>query len=200
MWRAKSAFRPEPDGLETKLKDGDDSLGINKKEEQEMAAWQNMKDNPAPVKDSKEGNVNALKHGIFANRILNEEEKELFDTMVEKLHEDFQFNKSSDFLQVELVGVYSVKLMRAQMEGNTDAAERLDRMIRAHMRELKTTKISREGEQPQQSQTSPAEWAAALLDRVAEITEKTKESKPASTKKRKKSADNIETAEDEPSQ
>jgi len=55
---------------------------------------------------------------------------------VEKLYGDFQFNKSSDFLQVELIGVYSVKLMRAQMAGDTDAAERLDRMIRAHMREL----------------------------------------------------------------
>ena len=48
-------------------------------------------------------------------------------------------NKSSDFLQVELVGVYSVKLVRAQIEGNTDAAEKLDRMIRCHMKDLKTS-------------------------------------------------------------
>ena len=45
----------------------------------------------------------------------------------------------------ELVGVYSVKLVRAQIEGNTDAAEKLDRMIRCHMKDLKTTKIAREG-------------------------------------------------------
>ena len=72
----------------------------------------------------------------------------MFDVIIERLHHDFQFNKSSDFLQVELVGVYSVKLVRAQMEGNADAAEKLDRMIRCHMKDQKTTKIAREGEEP----------------------------------------------------
>jgi len=92
----------------------------------------------------------------------------MFDSIIEKLHEDFQFNKSSDFLQVELVGIYSVKLVRAQIEGNTQAAESLDRMIRCHMKDLKTTKIAREGEEPKGSQTSPAEWASALLEKVSE--------------------------------
>lgn len=55
----------------------------------------------------------------------------MFDAIIDRLNQDFEFNKSSDFLQVELVGVYSVKLVRAQIEGNTDAAEKLDRMIRA---------------------------------------------------------------------
>ncbi len=68
----------------------------------------------------------------------------MFDVIIERLHQDFQFNKSSDFIQVELVGVYSVKLVRAQMEGNTQAAESLDRMIRCHMKDLKTTKVARE--------------------------------------------------------
>ena len=72
----------------------------------------------------------------------------MFDIIIEQLHQDFQFNKSSDFIQVELVGVYSVKLVRAQMEGNTQAAESLDRMIRCHMKDLKTTKVAREGEEP----------------------------------------------------
>ena len=88
--------------------------------------------------------------------------------IIERLNQDFVFNKSSDFLQVELVGVYSVKLVRAQIEGNTQAAESLDRMIRCHMKDLKTTKIAREGEEPKGPQTSPAEWAAALLEKVAE--------------------------------
>ena len=59
-------------------------------------------------------------------------------------------------------------MVRAQIEGNTDAAEKLDRMIRCHMKDLKTTKIAREGEEPKGPQTSPAEWAAALLEKVAE--------------------------------
>jgi hypothetical protein len=36
------------------------------------------------------------------------------------------------------------------------------------MKDLKTTKIAREGEEPKGPQTSPAEWAAALLEKVAE--------------------------------
>jgi len=118
--------------------------------------------------DAMQGNLQTLKHGIFADRCLTPEEKVMFDSIIEKLHEDFQFNKSSDFLQVELVGIYSVKLVRAQIEGNTQAAESLDRMIRCHMKDLKTTKIAREGEEPKGPQTSPAEWASALLEKVSE--------------------------------
>ncbi len=118
--------------------------------------------------EAMQGNLQTLKHGIFADRCLTPEEKVMFDSIIEKLHGDFQFNKSSDFLQVELVGIYSVKLVRAQIEGNTQAAESLDRMIRCHMKDLKTTKIAREGEEPKGSQTSPAEWASALLEKVSE--------------------------------
>lgn len=176
-----------------------DKSGLNKKERNDMVKW-HINEGVAfpPEKESgAAGNLYALKHGIFANKILTPDEKELFDVLIEKLYGDFQFNRSSDFLQVELVGVYSVKLMRAQVEGNADAAEKLDRMIRAHMRELKTTKIAREGEQPQKSQTSPAEWASALLDKAAEVTEKTKDRKKANRKNAKKTADNTEELETE---
>jgi hypothetical protein len=129
-----------------------------------------------------EGNQNRLRHGIFADRCLTPEEKVMFDVIIERLNQDFVFNKSSDFLQVELVGVYSVKLVRAQIEGNTDAAEKLDRMIRCHMKDLKTTKIAREGEASRGPETTPAEWATALLEKLAES-----QKKPArkSAKKRK---------------
>lgn len=177
-------------------------MDLNKKEQEELGRWHR---NVGKV-DSNElrskkmaGNLNAIKHGLFASHILKPEEKVLFDTLIEKLYEGFQFNKSSDFLQVELIGVYSVKLMRAQMEGNADASEKLDRMIRAHMRELKTTKISREGEQPLEAQTSPAEWASALLDKAAEVTERQQQKAP-SRKKPKRSADNTEDEEEEPAE
>jgi hypothetical protein len=133
-----------------------------------------------------EGNQYRLTHGIFADRCLTPEEKVMFDVIIERLNQDFVFNKSSDFLQVELVGVYSVKLVRAQIEGNTQAAESLDRMIRCHMKDLKTTKIAREGEEPKGPQTSPAEWASALLEKVSEAAAQ----KTASVKKPKKSSDN----------
>ena len=114
------------------------------------------------------GNTNALKHGIYADRFLTPDEKPLFDAIIAQLHEDFVFNKSSDFIQVELVAVYFLKLGRAQEAGDWEAAERLDRMIRCHMKDLKTTKITREGTEPVESQTTPAEWATALLEKLAE--------------------------------
>lgn len=119
-----------------------------------------------------QGNTNALKHGIYADRFLSPEEKKLFDAIIVQLHDDFVFNKSSDFLQVELVGVYFVKLGRAQEAGDHEAAERLDRMIRCHLKDLKTTKITREGTEPKGPETTPAEWATALLEKLAEAEKK----------------------------
>lgn len=140
-----------------------------------------------------EGNQNRLKHGIFADRCLTPEEKKVFDIIIEQLHKDFQFNKSSDFIQVELVGVYSVKLVRAQMEGNVQAAESLDRMIRCHMKDLKTTKVAREGEEPSGPKTTPSEWAASLIEKVSEVRGNKPEAK-TTRKKPKISSDNTKAA------
>ncbi len=128
------------------------------------------------------GNTYALKHGIFADRFLSPEEKPLFDAIIAQLQEDFVFNKSSDFIQVELVAVYFLKLGRAQEAGDWEAAERLDRMIRCHMRELKTTKLTREGTEPSEPQTTPAEWATALLEKLAAAEKKAEcEAEPEKT-------------------
>ena len=114
------------------------------------------------------GNTNTLKHGIYSNRFLSEEEKPLFFSIVDQLHEDFVFNNSSDFLQVELVAVLYLKFARAVEAGDPDAAEKFDRMLRAHLRDLKATKIVREGSETRGDETTPAEWATALLEKLAE--------------------------------
>lgn len=119
----------------------------------------------------------------------------MFNTLIEQLCDDFVFNKSSDFIQVELIGVYSVKLVRAQMAGDADTSEKLDRMIRCHMKDLKTTKIAREGEETQIPTTSPAEWAAALLEKVAD--KKTVDKPTDNRKKPKKISDNTKPEEKE---
>ena len=114
------------------------------------------------------GNANALKHGIYANRLLSDDEKSLFHTIVEQLYKDFTFNGSSDFAQVELVALYQIRLARALESGDSHAAERFDRMIRAHLRDLKATKNIREGSGPKDLGTTPAEWAASLLEKLKE--------------------------------
>lgn len=164
-------------------------MAINKRDEEVMDRWHRMQGETTIPKSKggpPPGTQNRLIHGIFASKCLNTEEKIIFDNIIEQLHKDFQFNRSSDFLQVELVGVYSVKLMRAQIEGNVSAAESLDRMIRCHLKDLKTTKISREGEEPKGPKSSPAEWAANLLDKVTDETGK----KSSAGKKSKKSSEN----------
>lgn len=160
------------------INESDGSIGI--RDEEGMDRWhRNTKSREG--RGAVNGNTNALKHGIYADRFLSEDEKKIFNSIIEQLQDDFVFNKSSDFLQVELVGVYFVKLGRAQEIGDHDAAEKLDRMIRCHLKDLKTTKIVREGTEPKLPETTPAEWATALLEKLAE-SEKKDEVNPDSEK------------------
>jgi hypothetical protein len=57
------------------------------------------------------------------------------------------------------------------------------------MKDLKTTKVAREGQEPKGPKTSPSEWAAALIEKVAEVAEK-KPARKTSRKKAEKSSDN----------
>jgi hypothetical protein len=70
------------------------------------------------------GNRNSLVHGIYADRFMSAEERPLFETIIRQLYQDFVFNKSSDFMQVELVAVYFLKLGRAYAIGDWEAAEK----------------------------------------------------------------------------
>ena len=163
---------------DTKRQDGGH---LNKKDEMHLDRWR--RNSPAcrvheadrgtePKRGAPEGNLNGMRHGIYANRFLSEDEKPLFDAIIVQLYQDFVFNKSSDFMQVELVAVYFLKLGRAQEAGDWDAAEKLDRMIRCHLKDLKATKIAREGEAARGPETTPAEWAMALLEKLAEAQRK----------------------------
>lgn len=145
------------------------SIGV--RDAEELDQW-HRNSGASRKRGGQPGNTNNLQHGIYANRFLTPEEKPIFDAIIEQLQDDFVFNKSSDFIQVELVAVYFLKLGRAQEAGDWETAERLDRMIRCHMKDLKTTKITREGTEPQAPETTPAEWATALLEKLAEAEKK----------------------------
>jgi len=113
------------------------------------------------------GNRNSLVHGIYADRFMSAEERPLFEIIIRQLYQDLVFNKSSDFMQVELVAVYFLKLGRAYEIGDWEAAEKLDRMIRCHLKDLKATKIARERDTAHRPETTPAEWATALVEKLA---------------------------------
>ena len=109
------------------------------------------------------GNTNALKHGAYAGRILNDEEQQVFDDVVAAFRRDFSLNDSSDVVALEAMAMSYIQYVRAADAGNAQAAETFDRVLRHHLRDLKATKLSREGETTG-PQTTPAEWAAALLE------------------------------------
>lgn len=129
------------------------------------------------------GNTNSLRHGFFAYRILNDEEKVVFDAIIAQLHHDFVFNQSSDLIQVELLAIYMLRSGQAQQKEDSDAVERLDRMIRAHLKDLKATRIAREGEGlAPVNRGTPADLVDSLLAKT-----ETPEKKPrrrSSTKKK----------------
>ena len=132
------------------------------------------------------GNLNAMIHGAYVDRILTDEEQRLYDSFIKQIHEDFAFNSSSDEVAVLMAAMSFVQFCRAQQAGKEDAAEKQARIIRNMLKDLKATKLSREGETVNLA-TTPAEWAAALLAQTQGTQsddEKPKKDRPrAKTKK-----------------
>ncbi len=161
---------------------------FHKVEQENLDTWHRLEGKAEPKRGpgAPEGNLNPMRHGIFANRCLDEEERALFREVIDSLYQDFEFNRSSDFIQIEFIGINTVKYMRAVAEGNMDAAQKLDSMIRANMKDVKMTKIAREGDQPKGPQSTPADWAADLLKKSGGKRVVKEGAKKATPKKRKK--------------
>lgn len=135
-----------------------------------LAAWQENNEVRLNAGAPK-GNMNRLRHGIFSNKVLAPDEVDLYKAIIDALHDDFTLNKSSDVIQCELVAVNYVKMARAYAANDFENVERLDKIVRQHLKDLKATKASREGAEPSKKQTTPAEWATALLEKVTEAKE-----------------------------
>ncbi len=114
-----------------------------------------------------------LKHGFLAFPVLDEEERRDFLATVNQMHEDFNLNKSSDFIATELVALSMILLRRAAKNGDLKGIETHDRTLRMHLADLKATKSAREGDTAN-IKTTPAEWAASILKRVRAEEEKEK--------------------------
>jgi hypothetical protein len=110
-----------------------------------------------------ENNTNALRFGAYVNRILDDEEKTVFQEFYKLLHQDFVLNKSSDRMSAELACLYFGQLTRAIESGNAEAMYRMNLLVRGQLKDLKATKDRREGE-ADGLQTTPAEWMSELLE------------------------------------
>jgi hypothetical protein len=110
-----------------------------------------------------EKNKNAMTYGAYVNKVLDEEERVVFQEFYTLLHKDFILNKSSDRMSAELACIYFVKLTRAITSANAESIYKMDLLVRNQLKDLKATKDKREGE-ASGLQTTPAEWAANLLE------------------------------------
>jgi len=119
---------------------------------------------PTTVEGKARSAANALKHGAYAARILNDDEQALFRDVLAQIHEDFSLNGSSDQVAAQSLALAYVQFLRAMEAGDTQATESYNRMVRGHLRDLKATRERREGVDAKPG-TTPAEWAAALLER-----------------------------------
>jgi hypothetical protein len=132
----------------------------------------NPKNHGGPPKN----NTNALKYGAYVNRILDDEELAVFKEFYKLMHQDFILNKSSDRMSAELACIYFVKLTRAVNSGNAEAIYKMDLLVRNQLKDLKATKDKREGE-ASSLKTTPAEWAASLLEEYRKLNEKSGKTK-----------------------
>ena len=124
-----------------------------------------------PGQGGQPGNLNGIKHGVFADRFMSESERDVFEEMMALFHEEFLLNRSADFIQLEFAGIYMLQLARAILVGDWETASKIDGLLRANLKDLKATKRTREGDGTPQTSISPAEWASELLVKVARARE-----------------------------
>jgi hypothetical protein len=122
--------------------------------------------NPKNKGGGKAGNLNSMTHGAYVKRLLDDRDRELFDEMLEAIRRDFDLNDSTDQIQASMASFYYTRWIRA-VEGNADAAiANFDILMRKQLESLKMMRVQRDT--PDGPQTTPAEWAVALLERVRE--------------------------------
>ena len=110
-----------------------------------------------------------LRHGISCEKLLDNTEREIFYTLIELFDANYEFNKSADWMSVELANLYFVQIIRAVAAANTLAVIQFDNLLRGHLREMKASKRGREGDEVKRGDgMSPDQWAAALIAKVAE--------------------------------
>ena len=161
---------------------GKEKKPFRESERQDVESFRRLTSDQRGPGGAPERNTNNLQHGVYANRFLGDEDRPLFDALISKLRADFKFNESSDFIQVELVAMYFLKLGRAQESGDWDIAQKIDQMLRGHLKDLKATKIAREGDEPRGPETTPAEWASSLLQQWDEAQKPKRPRKPKNAK------------------
>ncbi len=94
--------------------------------------------------------------------INNSEEQELMISALEAIDDDFDLNESTDRMQAQMSAFYFSKWVSACKQNNLELAAAHDHLLQKNLKCLKATRDIREGVEVQMS--TPAEWAADLLE------------------------------------
>jgi len=114
------------------------------------------------------GNLNHLIHGAYTKRTLSEEEERIQSAFLDQIRADFALNSSSDEVAAQMAAMAFIQFLRAEKASNEGAAAAQARIVRNCLRDLKATKSTRErGIEP--LSTTPAEWAAALVEKIRRV-------------------------------
>lgn len=116
-----------------------------------------------PTNPFQPGNKLGVKHGAYATAFTQPEEKEQFLTLREELARGFKNEVGVDTAMLDAATLLFIRHGRAVLAGEQDLANKTMASILAMLDRLKATKVSREGDKPVRSETTPAQWAAKLL-------------------------------------
>lgn len=118
------------------------------------------------------GNKFAYKHGAYSAAFVQPEEKEQFLRLRHELSRDFGKEAGPDTAMFDAAALLFMRHGRAVVAGEQDLANKTMASILAMLDRLKATKVSREGDKPSRGETTPAEWASALLAGNTEASRK----------------------------
>jgi len=111
----------------------------------------------------KPGNKAAVKHGAYGTAFITPEEKEQFLALRLEIAREFKAETGPDTAMLDAAALLFIRHGRAVVAGEQDLANKTMASILAMLDRLKATKVSREGDKPVHRETTPAEWASALL-------------------------------------
>jgi len=138
------------------------------------------------------GNKLAYKHGAYSAAFVQSEEKEQFLALRHEIARDFKNETGPDTAMLDAAALLFMRHGRAVVAGEQDLANKTMASILAMLDRLKATKVSREGDKPVHRETTPAEWASALL---AKDPKKKASPQNAAAENAEKRSDNTEDTE-----
>jgi uncharacterized protein YjcR len=107
------------------------------------------------------GNTNAVRHGVYSEKLLSAQEEEHFADITDRLRRDFP---SADESLIHEAAMYNVRTSRAFNSGKADAMRKMDSKLRKALKKLKSPEPVRR----EITTMTREEWMEGLLAKMDE--------------------------------